>query len=107
MHRIVWLGTSKDELKSFPNAARRAAGYQLGKIQDGGEPDDWKPMPDVGVGVREIRIRDSSGAFRVLYTVRFGDAIYVLHAFQKKSQATRQHDLELARQRFRTIARMR
>jgi phage-related protein len=107
MRRIVWLGTSKDELKSFPNAARQLAGYQLGKIQQGGNADDWKPMPDVGIGVREIRVRDSTGAFRVLYAVRFGDAVYVLHAFQKKSQATRRSDLELARERFKSIARVR
>ena len=105
MHRIVWLGTSKDDLKSFPRAVRQRAGYQLGRVQQGGEPDDWKPMSDVGMGVREIRIRDASGAFRILYVIRFGDAIYVLHAFQKKTQATRATDIELARQRLKSIAR--
>jgi phage-related protein len=97
---MVWLGTSKDVVKLFPLTARRQVGYQLGKVQQGDEPDDWKTLPDVGVGVREIRVRDSTGAFRVFYAVRFGDVVYVLHAFQKKSQATRQSDLELARQRF-------
>jgi phage-related protein len=105
MHRIVWLGTSREDLKSFPPTARQRAGYQLGKVQQGRDPDDWKPMSDVGMGVREIRIRDSTGAFRVLYVIRFGDAIYVLHVFQKKAQATRAADIQLARQRLKRIAR--
>jgi phage-related protein len=103
MKPIVWIGSSLDDLKLFPDAARQAAGYQLGKIQHGELPDDWKPMSAIGVGVSEIRIRDAAGAFRVIFVARFGNAIYVLHAFQKKSQKTSWQDVDLARKRFRSI----
>jgi phage-related protein len=103
MEPIVWIGNSLDDLKAFPDSARQSAGYQLSKIQHGELPDDWKPMGAIGVGVREIRIRDVSGAFRVIYVARFGNAIYVLHAFQKKSQKTSWQDVDLARKRFRSI----
>lgn len=105
MHRIVWLGTSKRDVRDFPDDARREAGFQLDKVQHGMQPDDWKPMSTVGAGVREIRIREPSGAFRILYVVRFGDAVYVLHAFQKKTQQARASDLELAKDRFKSIPR--
>jgi phage-related protein len=90
-------------MRAFPQAARRQAGYQLDRVQRGREPDDWKPMNTVGQGVREIRIRDAAGAFRVLYVARFADAVYVLHCFQKKSQKTRKADLNLAGQRYREL----
>ena len=64
-------------------------------------------MPTVGQGVREIRVRDLSGAYRVLYLTKLEDAIYVLHCFQKKSQKTSQGDLELATQRYRDLIRSR
>lgn len=69
-------------------------------VQAGRDPDDWKPMVSVGPGVREIRVRDQTGAFRVIYVASFEDAIYVLHAFQKKSRKTSREDLTLARQRY-------
>lgn len=69
------------------------------------DPDDWKPMNGVGAGVREIRVRDTSGAFRVMYVATFADAVYVLHCFKKKTQATRDHDLQLARQRLKMLLR--
>lgn len=72
-------------------------------VQVGREPSDFKPMPDVGAGVHEIRIRDVAGAFRVIYVARFKSAIYVLHVFQKKSQRTALLDLQLAKARFATI----
>jgi len=83
--------------------ARREAGHQLDQVQHGLEPDDWKPMPSIGPGVREIRIRDAAGAFRVIYVVKFADAVYVLHCFQKKSQKTSKMDLELAGSRYRDL----
>jgi phage-related protein len=89
--------------KAFPDSARHAATYQLEKIQRGELPDDWKPMSAIGVGVSEIRIRDAAGAFRLIYVARFANAIYVLHAFQKKSQKTSWQDVDLARKRFRSI----
>ncbi len=79
------------------------AGYQLNKVQHGELPDDWKPMPAIGAGVREIRIRESSGTYRVIYVTSIGSTIHVLHAFQKKTQKTCQSDVELARQRFGNI----
>jgi phage-related protein len=69
------------------------------------DPSDWKPMPTIGAGVREIRIRDATGAYRVIYTATFSDAIHVLHAFEKKTQKTARRDLELAMGRLRQIKR--
>ena len=100
---IEFRGSALDDLRAFPQAARREAGYQLDQVQRGREPDDWKPMNTVGQGVREIRIRDAAGAFRVLYVAKFADAVYVLHCFQKKTQKTRKADLDLAGQRYRDL----
>jgi phage-related protein len=104
MKRIRFVGSAKDDLSAFPNAARNRAGHELFMAQVGREPDDWKPMSVVGPGAREIRVRDEAGAFRVIYVARFEDAVYVLHAFQKKTQKTSRADLELAKERYR-IAR--
>jgi phage-related protein len=100
---IEFRGSALEDLRAFPEAARREAGYQLDQIQRGREPDDWKPMNTVGRGVREIRIRDAAGAFRVLYVAKFDDAVYVLHCFQKKTQKTSRTDLNLATQRYRDL----
>jgi len=89
----------------FPEAARHDAGYQLDKVQRGAQPDDFKPLAAVGKGVEEIRITDESGAYRVIYVARRVDAVYVLHAFQKKSQATPKKDIETARKRFAQLSR--
>ena len=101
--RLVFLGDSLSHVRAFPESARKEAGVQLYKVQLGLEPADWKPMTTVGPGVREIRIRDSAGAFRVFYVAQIGDAIYVLHAFQKKTQQTAKKDLDLAVSRLRQI----
>jgi phage-related protein len=100
---VEFLGSALEDLRAFPDAARREAGYQLNQIQHGREPDDWKPINTVGRGVREIRIRDAAGAFRVLYVAKFDDALYVLHCFQKKTQKTSKADLNLASQRYRDL----
>lgn len=100
---VEFRGSALDDLRAFPEAARRKAGYQLDQIQRGREPDDWKPMNEVGRGVREIRIRDAAGAFRVLYVAKFDDAVYVLHCFQKKAQKTNKADMNLAAQRYRDL----
>lgn len=105
MKPIIWVGTSKDDVRAFPDDARRSAGFQLDKVQHGEDPDDWKPMNAIGVGVREIRIRDDNGAFRIIYVAKFADAVYVLHAFQKKTQKTRASDIEFAKQRLKLIAK--
>ena len=102
---IVWVGGSKDAVRAFPDGARQDAGFQLSKLQRGEAPDDWKPMSTIGPGVREIRIRERSGAFRIIYVARAVDAIYVLHAFQKKTQKTRTSDVDLALERFRSVPR--
>jgi phage-related protein len=100
---VEFRGSALDDLRVFPQAARREAGHQLAQVQHGREPDDWKPMNTVGRGVREIRIRDAAGAFRVLYVAQFDDAVYVLHCFQKKTQKTSKADLNLAAQRYRDL----
>lgn len=100
---LLWLGSSKLDWASFPQPVRQVGGYQPDKIQRGEEPSDWKAMPTIGAGVRELRIRDTSGAFRVVYLATRPEGVYVLHAFRKKTRKTSQHDLRLARDRFRTI----
>lgn len=103
MKRLEFLGDSIARLREFPEDAKKEAGVQLHKVQQGIEPSDWKPMPTIGPGVREIRIRAECGAFRVLYVTNIGDAVYVLHAFQKKTQATPKRDLDLAAARLKQI----
>ena len=100
---VEFRGSSLDDLRTFPILARREAGHQLDQVQHGLEPDDWKPMPTIGPGVREIRIRDANGAFRILYVAKFADAVYVLHCFQKKTQKTSKPDLSLAESRYRDL----
>jgi phage-related protein len=103
MRRVEFVGDSLAALRRFPESARKEAGVQLHKVQLGFEPSDWKPMVTVGPGVREIRIRDEVGAFRVLYVASIGNAVYVLHAFQKKTQQTAKRDIDLATSRLRQI----
>jgi phage-related protein len=105
MKPVEFLGDSLDRLRAFPEDARRDAGFQLERVQRGFEPDDWKPMKGVGAGVREIRVRGAAGAFRVIYVATFADAVYVLHAFQKKTQRTSTRDLAIAESRFRSLRR--
>lgn len=103
MKPIRFLGTSRRDLAAFPELARRQAGYELFMVQVGREPTDFKPLPNVGSGAYEIRIRDAAGTFRVVYVAKFGEAVYVLHAFQKKTRKTDQADIELAVRRYRLI----
>lgn len=99
---VIWLGSSLNDLRDFPEEARRAAGRSLGKVQLGVEPANWKPMPTVGLGVNEIRVRVGR-EFRVLYVAKLANAVYVLHAFEKKTRKTKWSDLELARRRYARI----
>lgn len=103
MKTIEFLGDSLEQLRDFPEAARKEAGFQLRKVQSGLEPSNWKPMSSVGKGVREIRIIDEVGKFRVLYVAKLKNVIYVLHAFQKKTQKTEDKDISLAKARLRRI----
>ncbi|GLQ86939.1 type II toxin-antitoxin system RelE/ParE family toxin [Dyella flagellata] len=100
---IRWVGSAYDDLLAFPVEARRQAGFQLGKVQAGLEPEDWKPFDDIGAGTREIRLRDTGGAFRVMYVAKFEEAVYVLHCFQKKTQTTSRQDKHIAEARYRAI----
>ncbi|MBU1692082.1 MAG: type II toxin-antitoxin system RelE/ParE family toxin [Gammaproteobacteria bacterium] len=100
MKPVRFLGDSLKCLRDFPEDTRQDAGYQLDKVQRGEQPDDFKPMPAIGKGVEELRVRDDSGAYRVVYTARLAAAVYVLHAFQKKTQATSKHDIEIAKARY-------
>ena len=103
MKSVVFLGDSLDIIRAFPEQARRQTGFELRQVQHGLDPSDWKPIRGVGAGVREIRIRDASGAFRVLYIASLGDAVYLLHAFQKKTQKTGKRELDVAILRLRLL----
>jgi len=105
MKPVDFCGDSLDALRSFPESARRDVGYQLDKVQHGQEPDDWKPMTAIGAGVREIRVRDETGAFRVIYLAKLNDAVFVLHCFQKKTERTSDRDIKLARKRFNELVK--
>jgi phage-related protein len=103
MKEIVFVGASIDDLRDFPQSARQRVGYQLHVVQQGDDPVDWKPMPAVGAGCREIRVRDANEAHRVFYVATIGDAVYVLHCFEKKSQRTAKADIDLGKQRYRLM----
>ena len=105
MKPLRFLGDSLKSLRDLPTEARQDAGYQLDKVQRGKKPDDFKPMPSIGRGVEEIRIRDETGAYRVIYIARFAEAVFVLHVFQKKTRATSTRDIQLARDRFVQLVR--
>jgi phage-related protein len=100
MKKIVWLGSSLDDLKMFSDIAKREAGYWLHVIQEGREPFDTKPMSSIGPGVREIRIHGQKEC-RVIYVAKFKCAVYVLHCFIKKTQKTLKRDLALAKYRYK------
>jgi phage-related protein len=101
--QIRWVGSSYDDLLSFPKDARKEAGFELGKVQAGLDPIDWKPFDEVGAGTKEIRIRDASGVYRVMYIAKFEEAIYVIHCFQKKTQTTSKQDKAIAAARYRAV----
>jgi phage-related protein len=103
---VVWMGSSREDLKEFPEAVQDSVGYELYRVQCGLEPGDWKAMASVGTGVKEIRVRDEAGIFRVIYLATRPEGIYVLHCFQKKTQRTSLSDLELATKRFKSIAKV-
>jgi len=102
---VVFRGSALDDLRAFPASARRDAGHQIDQVQRGRDPDDWRPVNTVGPGVREIRIRAATGAYRVIYPAKIADAVYVLHCFQKKTQKTRKADIDVAAKRHRNLAR--
>jgi len=103
---VHWLGDSHRQIRDFPEEARARAGFELWEVQLGNEPSDWKSMASVGPGVKEIRLH-SKGEFRVLYVAKFEEAVYVLHAFQKKSLRTPQSEIETACARYRALLQQR
>ena len=107
MKPITFLGDSLEVLRAFPREARRESGLQLDRVQRGLMPENWKPMKTVGAGVAEIRVRAEGGAFRVLYVAIFPEAVYVLHAFQKKTRKTVKADLSLAMTRYKALRKER
>lgn len=107
MKPVRFLGSAREDLAAFPESARRDAGYELFMVQVGRNPTDFKPLQSVGPGAYELRVRDRAGAFRVIYVARFEDAVYILHAFQKKTPKTRQADIELAAARYKMIGESR
>ena len=102
MKPLVWLGSSHDDIRRFPEEDRQEAGFELYQIQRGHEPSDWKPMLTVGTGVKEIRVHGRN-EYRVTYIAKFAEAVYVLHAFIKKTQQTSKADIELARTRYKQL----
>ena len=103
---LVWLGSARRDIRAFPADAQRRSGFQLRKVQHGLEPDDWKPMTSVGLGVREIRIQ-AELAHRVFYLATLDEAVYVLHAFEKRTRKTPPHEIALARDRYRALLKKR
>jgi phage-related protein len=99
---IFWLGSSREDVRAFPPDARRVTGFQLRRVQQGLEPNDWKPMPSIGTGVQEIRVHTGL-EHRVFYIAKFAEGIYVLHAFEKRTRKTPKRDPELARNRLRAL----
>ena len=99
---ILFIGSSRDDLREFPAEVRKSLGDELLRVQNGLMPVDFKPLKDVGKGAYEIRVH-LNGAWRVIYVAKFANAIYVLHAFEKKTQKTSQSDMELAKRRYKLI----
>jgi phage-related protein len=102
MKPLKFIGSSLDDLHDFPLEARRECGRELNRVQNGLMPTDWKPMLQVGPGAYEVRVH-VLGEWRVIYVAKFDDAVHVLHVFQKKTQRTRQTDIELAKRRYHLI----
>ncbi|MGH8659240.1 MAG: type II toxin-antitoxin system RelE/ParE family toxin [Gammaproteobacteria bacterium] len=105
MKEIRWAGSTYKDLCNFPVAARHEAGYELYLVQSGLETN-WKPMSSIGAGAREIRLH-RGGEYRVLYVAKFEEAVYVLHAFEKKTQRTPKRDLDRAKARLIEIEEQR
>ena len=103
---VLWVGTSREDTRAFTKDARQRAGYELYQVQCGLDPSDWKPMSEVGSGVREIRIHTRL-EHRVIYIAKFDEGVYVLHAFEKKTRRTARTDIDLARARLKEALAMR
>lgn len=105
MKNVRFRGSALSDLRDFPDPAKRESGYQIDKVQHSLEPDDWKPMETIGAGVKEIRVRDDSGVYRVLYVAKFEGTVYVLHCFKKKTPKTSNLDKATATKRYKELLR--
>lgn len=105
--RLIFVDSSLDDLRAFPESPQQEMGYQLDRVQQGLAPYDWKPFTTIGTGVREIRVQDTNGIYRAMYVVKFEEAIYVLHCFQKKTQTTSKADIDLAKRRLKELVQER
>lgn len=104
----VWMASSLNDIREFPEEVRREAGFKLRQVQRGEQPSDFKYMQSVGSGVQEIRLRGEHGDhYRVMYIAKFEEVIYVIHAFEKTSAKTEQKDIELAKSRLQDVKAMR
>jgi phage-related protein len=102
---VIWMGSSREDVRRFPETAQDSLGFELYRVQCGFDPKGWKPMTGIGTAVKEIRVRDEAGIFRMIYLATRPEGVYVLHCFQKKSQRTSRSDLDLAMKRLKAIAR--
>jgi phage-related protein len=107
MKPVHFVGRSREDLRELPETVQETGGFQLFKIQQGKEPDDWKAMPAVGPGVHELWVRDDSGTYRVFDLAKFKEAVYVLHVVEKRSQKTARPDLELGKSRYAELLKWR
>lgn len=105
--RITWIGSSRGDLLEMPELARQKIGHQLNMVQQGLDPEDWKPFATVGPGAQEIRVQVEGSQFRSIYVARFEEAIYVLHCFSKKEQKTSAKDVDIARRRYKLMSKLR
>lgn len=103
---ITWMGRSRSRIGGFHIKARQQAGYQLRRIQQGLSPGDWRPMVSIGPGVMGIRLHEPH-EHRVIYVAKFGEAVYVLHAFEKKTRKTDQRDIGIATKAYREVLNFR
>jgi phage-related protein len=99
---IYWLGDSQSVVRSWSNSTKRQTGAELFRLQLGSDPIHWRAMKSVGRGVREIKIAED-GQYRVLYLTRRLDEIVVLHAFEKKTRRTSKSDIDLGKQRLKSL----
>lgn len=103
MKNVEFRGWSLSDLRDFPDPAKRETGYQIDRVQNGLDPNDWKPMETSGAGVKEIRVKDESGIYRVLYVAKFAETIYVLHCLKKTIPKTSKADKDLAAKRYKDL----
>ena len=102
---IVWMGSSKEDISALPTPLKASFGHRLRQLQEGKSPLEMKPLPQFGAGVFELRERFDRNAYRLMYVVNLRKAIYVLHAFMKKSKSgigLPKSDVELVRRRLQS-----